>query len=488
MRAVDARSAAAAREGALAVPPGAAVDRAPAAQPSAAAPARSRPSSSPAISPALKQSPAPVASTGVTGGRLTRHRQRPSAHRAPRSPSLTAPRGPAATRAETAASRSSAPARRIASASFGSSRPACAIAADRSGLAHRPDGSQLVSRDVMTPAERAVENNAPSPGPRQSRSRNHELACTCRAPASSDSGTSAAVSEATAPSAVRIARSPPRDSATVIPVGSSSRTTTKRTSTPSAANWSRMNVPAGSAPTAATSATRSPSRAAATAVIAAEPPMTSEIPSTSFSCWPNAGSTSVPRTSTSGLQSPRTTRSWSGRDNVHSGVLQPGRVLGGDPGVGDQDVDLGRRAPVEPGDLAGPDHAGGQRPDALLLGRMPLGLVAQRQVVVHPLGHRAAADPGQHLLAGQLVEVPADGRGGHVQRLGRVLHLELAPRGQQLEQLVPPAITAHRSLPPARPALQAPSTPSNRATSGAIASRPAEPYLLGSTTAGSADR
>src|SRR5690242_8445996 len=580
MRAAAASSAAAAREGALAVPPGAAVDSAPAAQASAAAPARSSPSSSPAIRPALKQSPAPVVSAGVTGGRLTRHRTEPSAHSTPCSPSLTTTRGPAATRTETAASRSSAPARRIASASFGSSRPACAIAADRSGLAHRPDGSQLVSRDVMTPAERAAENNAPSPGPRQSWSKNHELACTCRAPASSSSGTSAAVSEATAPSAVKMARSPPRDSATVIPVGVSPRTATKLTSTPSAASWSRMNAPAGSAPTAATSATRSPSRAAATAVIAAEPPMTSEIPSTSFSCWPNAGSTSVPRTSTSGLQSPRTTRSASKlrRDNVHPGVLQPGRVLGGDPGVGDQDVDLGRRAdpgegalphlgavrdddhlaglpphqpvdaglalvvrgrpghrvdpvhpkdghvqrdllqhaggqrpgqlvglrpghsagghdldvlpdgqfgrdvqrvgdhgergrgsrrtqirtggqgpghlrrrgaPVEPRDLAGPDHAGGQCPDALLLGRMPLGLVAQRQVVVHPLGHRAAADPGQHLLAGQLVEVPADGRRGHVQRLGRVLHLELAPRAQQLEQLVPAAITAHRPLPPA---------------------------------------
>ena len=78
---------------------------------------------------------------------------------------MTTTRGPAATRAETAASRSSAPARRIASASFGSSRSACAIAADRSGLAHRPDGSQLVSSDVMTPAERAAENNARQPGP-----------------------------------------------------------------------------------------------------------------------------------------------------------------------------------------------------------------------------------------------------------------------------------------------------------------------------------
>src|SRR4029077_2262108 len=370
MLASAASLSAAAMEGALAVPPGAAVDSAPAAQPSAAASARSSPFSSPAISPALKQSPAPVVSAGVTGGRLTRHRTGPSAHSAPRSPSLTTTRGPAATRAETAPGKSATPRSRPASASFGSSRPACAIAADRSGLAHRPDGSQLVSRDVMTPAERAAENNVPSPGPRQSWSKNQELACTCPALASSFPGTSAAVSEATAPSAVKMARSPPRDSATVIPVGASSRTATKRTATPSAARWSRMNAPAGSAPTAATSATRSPSRAAATAVIAADPPMTREMPSTSFSCWPNAGVTSSPRTSTSGLQSPRTTRSTSKlrRDNVHPGVLEPGRVLGGDPCVGDQDVDLGRGA--DPGEGALPD-LGAVRDDDHLTGLPP---------------------------------------------------------------------------------------------------------------------
>src|SRR6185437_10573124 len=442
VRAVEARLAAAAMPGALAVPPGAAVDSAPAAQPSAAAPARSRPSSSPAIRPALKQSPAPVVSAGVTGGRLTRHRKRPSAHRAPRSPSLTTTRGPAATRAETAASRSSAPARRIASASFGSSRPACAIAADRSGLAHRPDGSQLVSRDVMTPAERAAENNAPSPGPRQSWSKNHELACTCPALASSFPGTSAAVSEATAPSAVKMARSPPRDSATVIPVGASSRTATKLTSTPSAASWSRMNSPAGSAPTAAASATRSPSRAAATAVIAAEPPMTSEIPSTSFSCWPNAGSTSSPRTSTSGLQSPRTTRSY--RDNVDPGVLQPGRVLGGDPGVGDQHVDLGRGADPREGALPHlrtvrhDDHLAGLPPHQPVDARLALvvrGRPGHRVDPVHAqeghvqrdlLQHAGGQRPGElvglrpgHPASGHDLDVLPDGQFGRdVQRVG----------------------------------------------------------------------
>ena len=106
-----------------------------------------------------------------------------------------------------------------------------------------------------------------------------------------------------------MARSPPFDNATVIPVGRSSRTATAPVATPSRASWSSMNCPAGSAPTAATSATLSPSRAAATAVIDADPPTTSDMLGTSFSCWPNAGVTSSPRTSTSGLQSPTTTRS-----------------------------------------------------------------------------------------------------------------------------------------------------------------------------------
>src|SRR5882724_11484385 len=115
-----------------------------------------------------------------------------------------------------------------------------------------------------------------------------------------------------------------------------------------------MNVPAGSAPTAAISATLRPSRAAAPAVIEADPPITSEMPSTSFSCWPKAGVTSSPRTSTSGLQSPMTTRSrsrpqtrprpaggpgsggpGSGGDNFNPGDLEQDHVVGGDAGIGD---------------------------------------------------------------------------------------------------------------------------------------------------------
>src|SRR5215510_16411656 len=112
-----------------------------------------------------------------------------------------------------------------------------------------------------------------------------------------------------------------------------------------------MNRPAGSSPTAAASATRSPSRAAATAVIEPEPPISSEMPSTSFSCWPNAGVTSPPTTITSGLQSPMTSRSsgpppagpGSGGDNLDPGIGKLGGVGRRDAGVGDQDVHLGGR-------------------------------------------------------------------------------------------------------------------------------------------------
>src|SRR5262249_21063735 len=89
-----------------------------------------------------------------------------------------------------------------------------------------------------------------------------------------------------------------------------------------------MNRPAGSSPTAAASATRSPSRAAPSAGSGGHPPISSEIPSTSFSCWPKAGVTSPPTTITSGLQSPMTSRSngrppagpRSGGDNLDPGI------------------------------------------------------------------------------------------------------------------------------------------------------------------------
>src|SRR5580700_2656616 len=65
--AVSANASAVGRSGAPPVPPAARVDAVPTAQPSRAADGRSRPRSSPAISPALKQSPAPVASTTGPG-------------------------------------------------------------------------------------------------------------------------------------------------------------------------------------------------------------------------------------------------------------------------------------------------------------------------------------------------------------------------------------------------------------------------------------
>src|SRR5262249_62236023 len=133
---------------------------------------------------------------------------------------------------------------------------------------------------------------------------------------------------------------------------------------------------AGSAPPAAASAPRGPRRAAATAVIEAEPPISSEMPSTSFSCWPKAGVTSPPTTITSGLQSPMTSRSTgpagsrSGGDNLDSGIGEPGGVGRRDAGVGDQDVHLGGGA--DPGERT-PAHLGAVR------GHHDLG---------RPLGHQ----------------------------------------------------------------------------------------------------
>src|SRR6201999_84343 len=110
----------------------------------------------------------------------------------------------------------------------------------------------------------------------------------------------------------------------------------------------------------------------------------------------------------------------------------------------------GGGAAVEAGDLAGPDHARRPLPDALFLRGGALGLVPQRQVVVDRLSHGTAADPGEHLLVGQLVEVPANGGGGHVQCLGRVFDLQLSCCCQQFQQVIPPAITTHQCLLPAR--------------------------------------
>jgi len=91
-----------------------------------------------------------------------------------------------------------------------------------------------------------------------------------------------------------------------------------------------------------------------------------------------------------------------------------------------------------------------QLPDALLLRRMALRLVAQRQVIADCLGDGTAPDPGEHLLFRQLVKIPAHSRRGHVQRLSRLFNLELARRGQQFQQVIPPAIPAHQCLQLAR--------------------------------------
>src|SRR5262249_49518244 len=272
---------------------------------------------------------------------------------------------------------------------------------------------------------RAPAKTAARPGPSESASKKYELTWTCRARASSAEEMSAAVSDAIAPRAVKMARSPPRDSATVIPVGASSRTATKLTSTPSRVSWPSMNVPAGSGPTAATSATLRPRRAAATAVIAAEPPISSATASTSFSCWPKAGVTSSPSTSTSGLQSPITTRSRSHGDDIDPGVLEQGHVLGGNASVGDEDIDLagaadpGERPPAHLGAVGDHDPLPGLPAHQPVYARLSLvmrGRARHRVDPVHPQDRHIESDLFEHAggqRPGQLVRLrPGHAAGG----------------------------------------------------------------------------
>ena len=81
--------------------------------------------------------------------------------------------------------------------------------------------------------------------------------------------------------------------------------------------------------------------------------------------------------------------------------------------------------------------------DALLLGRVPRALVAQRQIVRDAVGDRAAPGAGDHLLLSKLVEVAPDGGLRDSEPVRRVLDADPAVLGQQLEQGVPPRVPVH---------------------------------------------
>ncbi len=111
----------------------------------------------------------------------------------------------------------------------------------------------------------------------------------------------------------------------------------------------------------------------------------------------------------------------------------------------------GGGAAVQTDHLAGGDQGGGGRADPLLGAGMPGGLVPQRQVVRDVVRDGAAPGAGHHLLAGQFVEVAADGGGRDVQRLGGLLDVQPALLGQQLQQCVPPLVPGHAPPPLLRP-------------------------------------
>src|SRR5215213_1057692 len=111
------------------------------------------------------------------------------------------------------------------------------------------------------------------------------------------------------PGAVRIARSSSPESTTVTPVAVEMSVTNPSVRTPAPSSASRTNRPNRSSPMTAAIATRRPSFAAPCAKIAPEPPSVSVASSTRCSAWPNAGTTSPPRSTRSGLASPSTSRS-----------------------------------------------------------------------------------------------------------------------------------------------------------------------------------
>src|SRR5690606_14831809 len=144
-----------------------------------------------------------------------------------------------------------------------------------------------------------------------------------------------------------------------------------------------------------------------------------------------------------------------GHDDLH--VLPDGQLGGDVERVGDdREAGLQRRlrgeragqlggggAAVEPDHLAGTYQLGRRGGDAVLLVGVPGRLVAQRQVVADALGDRAPARTHEHLLLGELVEVTADGRGGDVERAGRVFDGEPAFAREQLEDRVPAVVAGH---------------------------------------------
>jgi hypothetical protein len=102
-----------------------------------------------------------------------------------------------------------------------------------------------------------------------------------------------------------------------------------------------------------------------------------------------------------------------------------------------------RGTAVEADHHAGCDQPRGGLADALLLGRVPRALVAQRQIVRDPVGDRAAPGAADHLLLGELVEVAADGGLRDSEPVRRILDADPAALGEQLEQGVPPRVPVH---------------------------------------------
>ena len=86
--------------------------------------------------------------------------------------------------------------------------------------------------------------------------------------------------------------------------------------------------------------------------------------------------------------------------------------------------------------------------DPQLLLAVPAAAVAQRQLVEHAVGDRAAVRAREQVLVLEQAQVAADGGGRHAELGGQVAHADAAVARQALEDAAQPVGLAHaRSLP-----------------------------------------
>jgi len=242
---------------------------------SIAAPLQVQPRQHPGDQPALKLSPAPVFGRSYRRQADPQRTEPSPRHSAPRAPSFDHhPRARRPRPGRYGAVQSPATHPDHLGPSFGHQPPALRGLGGQVGACPPPDGSLGVHSARHDTGRTGGEKQCPPARPERPEQEPRAFPRVHLRRRHSDSGTSRGQRGQTAPTR-QIARSPSRTAATVIPGGSRLRTSTKAERRPRSGGQRvpSMNCfPPGRAHRLRPAATRIPSRASATAVIAAEPP------------------------------------------------------------------------------------------------------------------------------------------------------------------------------------------------------------------------